>query len=80
MPGARQGFSRVKIPIGESQCCAAPPIGSEDSAVEARPKVTWVSFSIRGSAGYRIPSAVRVSSKKLKTLEKKRLFGGHLLD
>jgi len=42
--------------------------------------VTWVSFSIRGSAGYRFPSAVRVSSKKLKTLEKKRLFGGHLLD
>jgi len=38
--------------------------------------MTWVSFSIRASAGYQFPSAVRVYSNKLKRLEKNGCSAG----
>jgi hypothetical protein len=66
--------------MGASQCCAAPPNGSEDSAVEVRPKVTWVSFSIRAAPAIGSLRPPESLSNKLKRLEKKPLFGGHLLD
>jgi hypothetical protein len=62
--------------MGASQCCAAPPNGSEDSAVEVRPKVTWVSFSIRAAPaiGSLLPS--ESLSNKLKRLEKNGCSAG----